>query len=100
MKQVEIAHQLGVSKSYISMVLSGKKKASKRIVASLNGLGVNQEKVNFETGKSILSHARLPIPTLPRPQIYQNYLLTKFLTRRRQGLSRLTIAFYETCLKP
>ncbi len=65
MKQVELAQRLGVSKAYISMVMSGKKKPSKYIVEGLNRLGVNQETVNFEAKKSILSHARLPIPTLP-----------------------------------
>jgi len=29
-------------------------------------LGVNLEAVNFEARNPILSHARLPIPTLPR----------------------------------
>jgi len=65
MKQVELAQQLGVSKAYISMVISGKKKPSKYIAEGLNRLGVNQETVNFEAKKSILSHARLPVPTLP-----------------------------------
>jgi len=65
MKQVELAQRLGVSKAYISMVMSGKKKPSKDIAKGLHRLGVNQERVNFEAKKSILSHARLPIPTLP-----------------------------------
>ncbi|MFC2017573.1 helix-turn-helix domain-containing protein [Chloroflexota bacterium] len=65
MKQVELAKQLGVSKAYISMVMSGKKKPSKRVTSSLNRLGVNHETVNFEANNPILSHARLPIPTLP-----------------------------------
>ena len=66
MKQVELAQQLGVSKAYISMVMSGKKKPGKYIAEGLNRLGVNHETVNFEAKKSILSHARLPVPTLPR----------------------------------
>ena len=74
MKQVELAQQLGVSKAYISMIMSGKKKPSKRITSSLNRLRVNQEKVNFEAGESILSHARLPIPTLPRSDIKVNLI--------------------------
>ena len=68
MKQVELAQQLGVSKAYVSMIMSGKKKPSKRITSSLNRLRVNQETVNFEAGNPILSHARLPIPTLPHRQ--------------------------------
>jgi len=66
MKQTELAQQLGVSRAYISMVMNGKKPLSKRIADSLNKLGVNHETVNFEAKKSILSHARLPIPTLPQ----------------------------------
>ena len=65
MKQVELAQQLGVSKAYISMILSGKKKPSKHIEEGLNKLGVNQKTVNFEARKNILNHARLPVPTLP-----------------------------------
>jgi len=66
MKQVELAQRLGVSKAYISMVLSGKKKPSKQVAAKLRRLGVNLEAVDFEARTPILSHARLPIPTLPR----------------------------------
>ena len=66
MKQVELAQILGVSKSYISMVMSGKKKPSKSILSKLKMLGVNLEMVNFEAKTPILSHARLPIPTLPQ----------------------------------
>ena len=65
MKQVELAKQLGVSKAYISMVLNGKKQPSKQITKALAELGVNQELVNFEARNQILSHARLPVPTLP-----------------------------------
>jgi len=66
MTQIELAKLLGVSKCYISMVLSGKKKPSKAIAEKLRLLGVNLEMVNFEGDKLILSHARLPVPTLPR----------------------------------
>ena len=66
MKQVELAQQFGVSKAYISMVINGKKQPSERIAQGLKRLGVNARLVNFEAKKSILSHARLPIPTLPR----------------------------------
>ena len=66
MKQVEIARQLGVSKPYISMVLSGKKTASKQIEKKLKRLSIEvNSKVNFEAKYPILSHARLPVPTLP-----------------------------------
>ena len=63
MKQTEIAQRLGVSRAYISMVTHGKKKPSKRVAEELTKLGVN-----FEAKNEILSHARLPIPTLPQIQ--------------------------------
>ncbi|MFC1914093.1 helix-turn-helix domain-containing protein [Chloroflexota bacterium] len=66
MKQVELAQRLGVSKAYLSMVMSGKKKLSKRFATRLNELGVNQEMVNFVARNPILSHARLPVPALPQ----------------------------------
>ena len=53
----------------------------------------------------ILSHARLPIPTLPQignhsevNQVLTNDMLTTFLASRRQGTSKHTIAFYQQCL--
>ena len=67
MKQVDLAKQLGVSKAYVSMVLSGKKKPSKQIATRLKRMGIEvNSQVNFEARNPILSHARLPIPTLPR----------------------------------
>ena len=66
LNQAQIAKELGVSKAYISMVMSGKKKPSARVTQELTRLGVN-----FEANSSILSHARLPIPTLPRQEISQ-----------------------------
>ena len=65
MKQVELAKQLGVSKAYMSMIMSGKKKPSKNVSLQLKRLEVNFE-VNSEARNRILSHARLPIPTLPQ----------------------------------
>jgi len=69
MKQIELANKLGVSKAYISMVLSGKKQPSKLIAARLEKMGIRVNSlVNFEAKNQILSHARLPIPTLPREE--------------------------------
>jgi len=66
MKQVELAQRLGVSKAYISMVLSGKKKPSKELATRLKRMGIEVNSlVNFEARNPILSHARLPVPTLP-----------------------------------
>ena len=67
MKQVELANKLGVSKAYISMVLSGKKQPSKQMTAKLQRMGIQVNSlVNSEARNQILSHARLPIPTLPQ----------------------------------
>ena len=60
----------------------------------------------------ILSHARLPIPTLPQignqsdsePEVNQvnqkltNDMLSAFLSSRRQGISNHTLLFYQRCL--
>ncbi len=71
--QIELAKQLGVSKAYISMVLSGRKKPSKQIATKLKRMGMEVNfQVNFEANNSILSHARLPIPTLPHECILNN----------------------------
>jgi integrase len=65
----------------------------------------------------ILSHARLPVPTLPHecelasdiipekvnqwltPNRLTPELLSVFLGSRREGISKHTIAYYHTCLK-
>ena len=44
MKQCELARQLGISKSYLSMILSGQRKAKPELTKKLSSLGV----VNFE----------------------------------------------------
>ncbi|MFC2027181.1 helix-turn-helix domain-containing protein [Chloroflexota bacterium] len=48
MNQTELAQSLGVSKPYISMVLSGKKKPSQRIVEDFRKLGINLVQGNFD----------------------------------------------------
>jgi len=67
MKQVELAKRLGVSKAYISVVLSGKKKPSIEITSRLKRMGIEvNSEVNFKANNPILSHACLPIPALPQ----------------------------------
>ena len=69
MKQIELAKELGVSKAYISMVIRGRKKPSKQLATRLKRMGIEiNSLVNFEAKNQILSHARLPIPTLPRQE--------------------------------
>jgi len=71
--QTELAKQLGVSKAYVSMVLSGRKKPSKQIATKLKMMDTEVNfQVNFEAKNPILSHARLPIPTLPHECILDN----------------------------
>jgi len=66
MNQTELANRLGVSKAYISMIISGKKKPSKKVATRLRRIGIEvNSEVNFEANNPILNHARLPIPTLP-----------------------------------
>jgi transcriptional regulator with XRE-family HTH domain len=65
MKQTELAKALGVSKAYVSMIMSGKKKPSKRMVSTLQALRVNQEPVNFEAKEKFLSLACLPNSSTP-----------------------------------
>jgi len=55
------------------MVLSGKKQPSKQMTAKLQRMGIQVNSlVNSEARNQILSHARLPIPTLPQ---IQNHLI-------------------------
>jgi transcriptional regulator with XRE-family HTH domain len=63
MKQEELAQMLRISKSYLSMILSGQRKPNPELARKLCGLSVS-----FEANYQILSHARLPIPTLPHVQ--------------------------------
>ncbi len=44
MKQVEMAGELGISKSYLSMILSGQRQPNPELATKLGSLGV----VNFE----------------------------------------------------
>jgi transcriptional regulator with XRE-family HTH domain len=60
MKQKYIAKKLGISKSYLSMILSGQRNPNPKLAKKLSELSVN-----FEAENQILSHARLPVPTLP-----------------------------------
>jgi transcriptional regulator with XRE-family HTH domain len=98
MKQVELAKELGVSKAYISMVMQGKKKPSKQIATRLKRMGIEVNSlVNFKAKNQILSHARLPIPTLPRRETAQYNSILRSLPQtmilsnnhRVSGLSRL-----------
>jgi len=47
MKQVELAHRLGISKSYLSMILRGQRRASPELAEKIS----SQLPVNFEARK-------------------------------------------------
>jgi transcriptional regulator with XRE-family HTH domain len=66
MNQTELAKALGVSKAYVSMIVSGKKKPSKRMISILEALKVNQPEVKIEARNELLRLACLPIPALPQ----------------------------------
>ena len=46
MKQVELAQQLGISKSYLSMILSGKRTANSELSRKLSSLEVHKTETN------------------------------------------------------
>ena len=79
-QQKQLAEELGVSPSYLSQVRHGKRSISAEVLSVANSkklcklLAVNPKNTMWGRGDSnphafqhmILSHARLPIPTLPR----------------------------------
>jgi transcriptional regulator with XRE-family HTH domain len=69
MTHSELADKLNVSESYVSQMLSGKKKASKRVLGEL----VKFNEAKSEADNLILSLARLPIPTLPRKREVRHF---------------------------
>ncbi len=57
MKQVELAQQLGISKSYLSMILSGKRTPNQELVQRLSSLEVH----NFEARFSLRGRCPKPL---------------------------------------
>ena len=57
MKQVELAQQLGISKSYLSMILSGQRKGSPALMRKLSSLEVH----NFEAKSSLRGRCPKPL---------------------------------------
>ncbi len=57
MKQVELAQRLGISKSYLSMILSGQRIPNPQLARRLSSLGV----VNFEAGSSLRGRCPKPL---------------------------------------
>ena len=57
MKQVELAQRLGISKSYLSMILSGQRKGSPELMRRLSSLKVH----NFEASLSLRGRCPKPL---------------------------------------
>jgi len=57
MKQIEIAKELGISKSYLSMILSGQRNPNPELGARLCSLGF----VNFEAKNSLRGRCPKPL---------------------------------------
>ncbi len=64
MKQVELARRLGISKSYLSMILSGQRKPNPALAKRLqhcSGKLVHKKTVNFEAGLSLRGRCPKPL---------------------------------------
>ncbi len=57
MKQVELAKQLGISKSYMSMIMSGKRMPTAELQGRISSLEVH----NFEAGFSLRGRCPKPL---------------------------------------
>jgi len=57
MKQIELAQQLGISKSYLSMILSGQRTPNPELARRLSSLEVH----NFEAGFSLRGRCLKPL---------------------------------------
>ena len=64
MKQCEIAKELGISKSYLSMILSGQMKIKPELAAKLS----SQKVVNFEAGFSLRGRCPRPLDECAKSQ--------------------------------
>jgi hypothetical protein len=97
MKQIELAKELGVSKSYVSMILSGRRNPPCRIKAKLSSLGV----VNIERGNSLRGRCPKPLDECAThltatkcSQKSATGFLDKFITLVPQGASPRSIKSY------
>ncbi len=64
MKQSEIARELGISKSYLSMILSGQRTANSELANKLRGYSgklVHKKAVNFEAKNSLRGRCPKPL---------------------------------------
>ena len=119
----DVARQLGISRTYVTLLIQGKRQPSSQLVGQLRKLQtIAQLPPELESAcvwwgsgdlnpdalrHKILSLARLPIPTLPNRDpsanpksctVLTRELIDLFLASRRHGLSKLTRGFYCSCL--
>jgi transcriptional regulator with XRE-family HTH domain len=115
--KAELARQLGVSRTYVTLLTQGKRKPSQKLVDELTKL---MSTTNFDQNPDIngplaqlveqvtLNHpvagsspARLTnVQTNQLASTSANFLLEDFIKSRRQGISPQSIRFYRICLKP
>jgi site-specific recombinase XerD len=115
----EIADKCGVSKSYISQVVHGKRPASSKVALELSSAGISVKQIESKLGLQIRwgalkafggfdSHTLPPDSKRRSGQHFAQVsndgnllttLLTTFIKSRRQGLSPRTLEFYRTYLK-
>ena len=98
MRQVELAQQLGISKSYLSMILSGQRTPNTELARRLS----SQEVHKFEPIYSLRGRCPKPLDECAIHQIeikklqkFTTRLLEEFITSRPQGTSKRTIESYH-----
>lgn len=94
MKQKEMAKNLGISKSYLSMIISGKRRANPELRERMSSLKV----VNFRAGLSLRGRCPKPLDECATSKIerkssqkFTTCLLGEFITSRPQGTSTRSI---------
>jgi integrase len=116
-----VARQLGVSRTYVTLLIQGKRKPSQKLVDKLTqlmftaNLDKNQQMkgplaqlaeqltLNQPVGGSSpprLTTAVLNVKANQLVSTSANFLFEEFIKSRRQGTSPQTIRFYKICLKP
>jgi len=96
MKQKELAKQMGISKSYLSMILSGQRRCPPELASKLS----SQKVVNFEARNSLRGRCPRPLDECATNHAditsSQTGYSKKFITLRSPGTSarRIEAAYY------
>ena len=93
MKQNEIAKELGISKSYLSMILSGQRKANPKLMAKLSSLGV----VNFKAGLSLRGRCPKPLDECAFGRLYNQRWVSEITSSKEKGSPICRRAFTSRC---